>query len=184
MKQEMDTLPRAEIDRLCELASVGAGMAAMALGQILGKTVYNRAPGVCGADDPADVSRWCTGIVFEADGDLTGLVALVLPAEERDRTVEQMVGEPDPGREIAESALRELGNIIASHTVSAIADSLDATILLSVPTLAMEDAGVVLRSLISQSGALVRIETELCGPDGAVNAVLVLAPDPSKPDPL
>jgi len=178
----MDTLPRDEFDRLCELASVGAGMAAKALGQILGKTVYNRAPGMCGADAPADAPRWCTGIVFESEGDLAGLVALVLPAEERDRAVEQMVGEPDPGREIAESALRELGNIIASHTVSAIADSLDATIILSVPTLAMEDAGVVLRSLISQRGAVVRIETELCGPDGVVNAILILAPDPTKPE--
>jgi len=184
MTERNDRLSRDEIDRLCELASVGAGMAAMALGQILGRTVYNRAPGVHGADDPADAPAWCTGIVFEAEGDLTGLVALVLPAEERDRTVEQMVGQADPGRELAESALRELGNIIASHTVSAIADSLDATILLSVPTLAMQDAGIVLRSLISQSGAVVRIETELCGPDGAVNAILVLAPDPAKVDAL
>jgi chemotaxis protein CheY-P-specific phosphatase CheC len=111
-------------------------------------------------------------------------VAIVLPAPDRDLAVQLMVGYADPHDELVESALRELGNIIASHTVSAIADSLDATILLSVPTLVMEDAGAVLRSLISQRGAEIRVETDLYRPDGALGALLVFAPDAPKPGPL
>jgi chemotaxis protein CheC len=175
-------LPRDEIERLCELASVGASLASSAFARLLGGSVDHRAPRVCGPADPTESERWCTGIFFEAEGDLTGLVAIVLPESERDLAVELMVGQVDPGGALAESALRELGNIIASQTVSAIADSLGATILLSVPTLVMRDAGVVLRSLISQRGAGARIETDLCGPDGAVSALLVFAPDPRKPD--
>jgi chemotaxis protein CheY-P-specific phosphatase CheC len=177
-------LSQPEIDRLCALASVGADLASRAFGQLLGGTVANRAPRVCGPADPADRDRWCTGIVFEAEGDLTGLVAIVMPEPDRDLAVEMMVGEADPHDQIVESALRELGNIIASQTVSAIADSLDATIMLSVPTLVMQDAGVVILSLITQRGAWIRIETDLYRPDGALNAQLVLAPDWPKPDAL
>lgn len=174
--------PQSEIDRLCALASVGADLASRAFGSLLGGTVSNRAPRICAPADPADPDRWCTGIVFEAEGDLTGLIAIVMPGPDRDLAVEMMVGEADPRDQIVESALRELGNIIASQTVSAIADSLGATIMLSVPTLVMRDAGVVLLSLITQRGAWIRIETELYQPDAALSVQLVFAPDWPKPD--
>ena len=177
-------LTQAEIDRLCALASVGADLASRAFGRLLGGTVAHRVPRVCGPADPADPDRWCTGIVFEAAGDLTGLVAIVMPKPDRDRAVQMMVGEADPHERIVESALRELGNIIASHTVSAIADSLGATIMLSIPTLVMQDADVVLLSLITQRGAWIRIETDLYRPDGALSALLVIAPDWPKPGAL
>ena len=86
--------------------------------------------------------------------------------------------------EFAESALREFGNIIASHTVSAMADALDATILISVPTLAVRGAGAVLGALIAERSAPVRIETDLLGPDGEIEALLVFVPEPLKPRPL
>ena len=177
-------LSQAEIDRLCALASVGANLASEAFGQLLGGTVAHRVPRVCGPADPADPDRWCTGIVFEAEGDLTGLVAIVMPEPDRERAVEMMVGESDPPGWIVESALREFGNIIASQTVSAIADSLGATIMLSIPTLVMQDAGVALLSLITQRGAWIRIETDLYRPQGALSTQLVFAPDWHKPDAL
>jgi chemotaxis protein CheC len=176
--------PQSEIDRLCSLASVGAGLASRAFGQLVGGTVVSRAPRVCGPADPADPDRWFTGIVFEAEGDLIGLVAIVMPEPDRNLAVEMMVGMADPREQIVESALRELGNIIASQTVSAIADSLGATIMLSVPTLVMQDAGVVLLSLITQRGAWIRIETDLVRPDAGLGVQLVLAPDWTKPNAL
>jgi chemotaxis protein CheY-P-specific phosphatase CheC len=107
-----------------------------------------------------------------------------MPKPDRDRAVEMMVGEADPHDRIVESALRELGNIIASQTVSAIADSLGATIMLSVPTLVMQGADVVLLSLITQRGSWIRIETDLYRPQGALSTQLVFAPDWHKPDAL
>jgi chemotaxis protein CheC len=181
MKSSVPPLPQSEIDRLCELASVGASLASAAFSVLIGANIQNRAPRVCGPADSTASEHWCTGILFEAEGDLTGLVAIVLPELDRNFAVEQMLGESGPRGPLAESALRELGNIVASQTVSAIADCLGTTILLSVPTLVMEDAGVVLRSLISQRGAGVRIETDLYGTDGEVNALLVFAPDAPKP---
>jgi chemotaxis protein CheC len=182
MTSPFPPLSKAEIDRLCALASVGADLASTALSQLLGGTVVHQVPRICGPADPAEPVRWRTGIVFEADGDLTGLVAIVMPEVDRDLAVEMMAGEVDSHDPIVESALRELGNIIASQTVSAMADSLGATIMLSIPTLVMEDADVVLLSLITQRGAWIRIETDLHRPDGTLSALLVFAPDCPKPD--
>jgi len=184
MTSRSPQLSQDQIDQLCRLASVGASLASTAFGQLLGATVINRLPRVCGPGDPTDPASWSTGIVFEAEGDMTGLVAIVLPEHGRIRAVETLVGHADPHDRLVESALRELGNIIASHTVSAIADTLDATIMLSVPTLVLEDADVVLLSLISQRGAGVRIEADLYQPEGDLHALLVFAPDLPKPDEL
>ena len=183
MTNSDSALLRAEIERLRELASIGASLAGAAVGQLLGESVEHRAPRVCDPMDPTPGERWCTSILFEAEGDLAGLVAIVLPHRDRELVVEKMVGQRKPDGSLIESALREFGNIIASQTVSAMADSLDATILLSVPTLVMEDAGVVLRSLISQRGATARVEIDLHERRGAVDALLVFVPDPLKQDP-
>lgn len=184
MTSPFPPLSQSEIDRLCALASVGADLASTAFSRLLGGDVVHRVPRVCGPADPAEPGRWFTGIVFEAEGDLTGLVAIVMSEPDRDLAVEMMVGGVDAHDQIVESALRELGNIIASQTVSAIADSLGAKILLSVPTLVMQDADVVLLSLITQRSAWVRIETDLYRPDGALGALLVFAPDWPKRDAL
>ena len=95
-----------------------------------------------------------------------------------------MLGSREAPTEYAESALREFGNIIASHMVSAMADALDATILISIPTLAIRDAGAMLGALIAERLAAVRIETDLLGPDGEIEALLVFVPEPLKPRPI
>lgn len=174
-------LPQEELARLCELATLGASLASTALGELVALPIHHHAPRVCRPTDPTPADRWSTGIVFEAEGDLSGVVAIILPEDRCNITVERMLGRRDAPVELVESALRELGNIIASHTVSAMADALGATILLSVPTLAIRDAGVVLGALIAERSAPVRIETDLLGPDGGIEALLVIVPEPYKP---
>ncbi|MFQ5418268.1 MAG: chemotaxis protein CheC [Myxococcota bacterium] len=170
----------AEIDRLCELASVGAGPAGAALGRLLGATVFSRAPLVRRAADATHLDADCIGIVFDAEGDLSGRVAIVLRESEHRDAVALMVGRRDPDAGVAESALRELGNILASQTVSAIADSLGATIMLSVPTLVTESAAERLPAMFAERGAHTRIESELADADGARRGLLVFVPDPTK----
>lgn len=168
----------AEIDRLCELAAVGAGPTGAALGRLLGEPMASRTPRVCDAGDATRFDGGCTGIVFDAEGDMSGRVAIVLRESERQAAVARMLGRPDPDAGVAESALRELGNILASQTVSAIADSLGATIMLSVPMLVTESAGDRLSALLAERGAKMRIETEFADATGARRALLVFVPDP------
>ena len=177
-------LPPEDLDRLCELATLGASLASIALGALVELPVHPGTTRVCRPTDPIRADSWSTGILFEAEGDLTGVVAIVLPEDRCEFAVERMLGREYASMEFAESALREFGNIIASHTVSAMADALDATILISVPTLAVRGAGAVLGALIAERSAPVRIETDLLGPDDEIEALLVFVPEPLKPRPL
>jgi chemotaxis protein CheC len=174
-------LPQHEIDRLCELAALGASAAGHALGAMIALPIEHRAPRILGPGDPSPADRWNTGILIEADGDLSGIVAIALPDSGRERAVEQMLGRSDAAAELVESALRELGNILASHMVSAMADTLDATVLHSVPQLEMRDVGAKLAALVDERSAPLRIESDLVGQGGEVAATLVYAPEPWKP---
>lgn len=122
--------------------------------------------------------------MFEAEGDLSGLVAIVLPEDRCCIAVERMLGRKAVPLDVAESALRELGNIIASQTVSAMADALDATILLSLPKLSILEAGSLVDGLFAERSAQIRLETDLIGPEGGVEALLVFVPEPPKPESL
>ncbi len=77
-----------------------------------------------------------------------------------------------------ESALRELGNIVASHTMSAIADRLGGRILLSVPLLVMEDADTAFTSMIRERGAERCVECELTDSARDIHVRLIFVPDP------
>jgi chemotaxis protein CheC len=180
VKPQIHTPTGPQIDRLCQLAAVGAVSAASAMGRLLDADVAPGAARVLGPGDAAGCYGEFTTIGFAANGVVGGLVAVALHQRVVDAAVEQMVGGAPPGDEMAESALCEFGNIIASQTVSAIADSLGATIMLSVPELVMSEAGEDLGRRIHRRGASLHIETQLVDPSGALLALLVIAPDPQR----
>jgi len=110
-------LPQEDLDRLCELATLGASLASIALGALVELPIHPGTTRVCHPTDPIRADSWSTGILFEAEGDLTGVVAIVLPEDRCEFAVERMLGREYASMEFTESALREFGNIIASHTV-------------------------------------------------------------------
>jgi chemotaxis protein CheY-P-specific phosphatase CheC len=166
------------IDRLCQLAELGAEPAAAALGRLLDTDVAPGAARVLGSGDPAGFHGNFTTVAFDASGDFDGLVAIALQDRVFDFVQDRMAGRLRAGSALAESALREFGNIIASQTVSAIADSLGAKIMLSVPELEPAENSGELAVRVRRSGAPLRIETQLVDGDGGLLALLVIAPDP------
>ena len=169
-----------DTDSLREVAGIGASSAAQALALFLGRPILPRHPTTRDARNWRVPDDWETCIVVEAQGDLTGLVALLIPAGTRDTIVRRLVGDAfvSSHDEIAVSALRELGNILASQTVSAIADALDGRILLSVPDLLTDADAPALGERVAARLPRICIETELHDADGVVYALLVLIPDP------
>ena len=122
------------------------------------------------------------GIFFEVEGGLGGVLALLFPDASRDRILETLTGRSADSvdEEMAESALREVGNILISHVVNAMADTLGARILPSVPVLAMKDGFSELASLVALregSAAVLRVETEISDPEGCFRGILVFVPD-------
>jgi chemotaxis protein CheC len=190
MEAEHTAEQKAEIDRLAELTNVGAGHAANAFAQLVGETIWTEVPVVfdCNADDaddpapPADDAalRWSTGVFFEFEGCLDALVGILFPGAASETLVRRIVGieSGELSSEIVESALMEVGNILASHVASAIADTLDSRLLPSIPSLAMKDAEEAFRNFVAAAmgeGAI-RIESGLRDESGQPCGRLVLIP--------
>ena len=184
-----------ELNRMRELASIGAGHAATAFSQLAGRTIRMRVPEVRGFgfpkadEDIASVPyhvghlhpEWSSGVLFEFEGCLGALVGVFFRQSVRDAVVRRVLGEPDgplpPGS--TEAVLMELGNILVSTVASAIADTLGERLLPSIPVLAMEGADSELAALTDRRRGdhPIRIECEFMDAEGHLGGLLVLIPD-------
>jgi len=170
--------PAATLEGLIDLCAAGAGWAATALEQLVGRSVASGPPVLCEGGESEEHGPWRTALFFETEGALPGLVILLLSPASRDLLLRTLLGgdgAPDPGTRA--SALRELGNIVASQTVSAMANRLGATVLLSVPRLVDGDVEVDLAGVLAHRGSRGRLESLLTDARGALKGLLVIAPD-------
>ncbi len=183
----METRHKAEIDRFAELANVGAGRAASAFAQLVGRRIRTEVPVIVqgeaahpfAASDEHD-SGWSTGVFFEFEGCLDALVGILFPGAASEALIRRIVGieSGELAPRLIESALMEVGNILASHVASAIADSLGSRLLPSIPALAMENAEQALRSFIENALGpdALRIESALSDETGELRGRVVLVP--------
>lgn len=176
--------PKTEhVDQLLELMSIGGGHAAGAFADLVGQSFWMRVPRVrwCDRGAATSTASATTGVLFEVDGALRGVVALLLPANARDALVARLVGRDAASvpSELLESALRELGNIVVSHVCSAIADTLAARLVPSLPVLVLQDGeGALDAAAARRGGGRLRVETEIADGDGELHGRLVFVPDP------
>lgn len=187
-----------EIDRLSELANIGAGHAAGAFAQLTGHTIKMEVPRVrlvrggsqnCEDSDGAEAysgledfdSKWNSGVIFEFEGCLNAVVAILFQRSMCDAVVRQMIGQSEGylPSEVVESALMEVGNVLASHVASAIADTLGARLLPSIPMISLNSAFEQLAGLSQSRGnsGELWIECELVDSDGNLGGLVVLIPD-------
>ena len=169
----------AAISRLTSVADAGAEAAAKALAELVGCAVSHRPPVDRSHGSAGRTKDRSTGIFFEVSGELCGGVALLFGPRSHDRVVRCLLGDGGDGDldpEAAFSAVCELGNIVASRTVSAVADTLGARILLSPPNFATGRAEYALESWVSERrrlGPVLRFESELADIEGSFEALLV-----------
>ena len=134
------------LDRMRELASIGAGHAATALAQLVRRTIHMDVPSVDIAGAVPAAARGVSGgsaICFGLEGGFVGNTAVVFSRTSLEVLVSEVMGADAYGGDTAvESAVREAGNILVSHYASAIADTLHACVLPTVPLLTEpEDLG-------------------------------------------
>ncbi len=179
MSRGLAGIDDAEIDRLRELAHIGASWAASAFARLAGRTILTRVPLIHGPERLRKRGDWTTGIFCDISGALSGMVAILLPTATRDGIVELLCGNAHPPQEVYASALSEFGNILASQTVSAIADTLGARILPGVPELVLRDAETALQARMSprhRPPPPLYIESELFDRQGEFRALHVFLP--------
>jgi chemotaxis protein CheC len=165
-----------ELDQLCELANVGAGHAANALARLVGRTIRMHVPRVrMGSPQPASDLGDDAWIFFDVHGALGGALVFRWPNAGREDLVGQLAGHALT-RVQAESALREVGNILASHALSAVADLLGTRVVPSPPSLVFEPMGPALAAWRARSAGRICIETRLVDEAGRLAVDLVWMP--------
>ncbi len=179
MTDSVHTVSPEQLNRLCELSRVGATCAAKALGSVIGRELLVGTVQIHWVDRYRANGRWDTGVIFETDDEISGLIALLLPTTSRDALNAAMLDEnlPRSPQSTVESALREIGNIVVSQMISGVADEIGARLLPSVPSLVLSDADLVLDSMMASRGTGLHIEIELSDDSGEFHAFLVFVPE-------
>ena len=186
------------LDALREISNIGMGHAATALGQMIGCKVQLRVPRVSVAalgevpDLIGGADKLVVGVYLKIFGDARGNILLIFPRQSATRLIQLLV--PDEGAsreglltEKSASALREIGNILASSYLSAMGSLLCLTLIPSVPSVAFDMAGAIVDYTLAELGkegdTTLVIETEFLGEPHLQGHFFVL-PDPRSLDVL
>jgi chemotaxis protein CheC len=187
-------LNNVQLDALKEVSNIGMGHAATALSQMIGQTVSLRVPHVTITeisrvpDCLGGAEKLMVGITLQILGDARGSILLLFPQESAHHLLCSLLGSKGKGlvlNEISVSALKEVGNILASAYLSALGNLLNITLIPSVPQLAYDMAGAVIDYVLielSQAGDLaLMVETVFSGDpdqDATIKGHFFLLPDP------
>jgi chemotaxis protein CheC len=142
-----------QLDALRELANIGSGTASTALSAMLGRSVdisvpkAQALPFAEAVDAAGPAEQDITGIVLGIVGDMSGTVLLLVPPADADAMCRMLGVEPDD--EYALSALGEIGNIVGSSYINALAGMTGMEIEPTPPATATDMLGALVASVLA-----------------------------------
>lgn len=165
-----------QLDALKEVSNIGMGHAATALSQMIGQRISLRVPRVLVTEISkvpehlGGAETLMVGVTVQILGDARGSIMLLFPQESAHRLLGCLLQREERSlvmNELNVSALKEVGNILASAYLSAIGNLLHKTLIPSVPLLSYDMAGAVVDYVLidlSQGGDLaLMVETDFSG---------------------
>jgi chemotaxis protein CheC len=186
------------ISTLSSVAKDGAFRAGRGLSGLMGQEIAIHVPNVRigtksdACDAVGGEETLVLGAYLSVSGDITGHVMLLFPVARALQCVDLMCGQPagtttEPD-ELAESAIGELGNIVGSAFVNALADHVNLILHPSPPTVIHDMAIALVESIyaevLSQGGDVVMMDAIFEDHSGRTAGLLIVAPDPSSLDRL
>lgn len=147
-----------QLDVLQEVGNIGAGNAATSLSLLLNEKVDMAVPSVniVPFDDifsKIGVEEVVIGVIVRVLGDIPGNILFTLEKETALKIISSLLGEEQLQiTEIGSSALCEIGNIISSSFMNAIAKLTNLVLLPSVPAVALDMMGAILSTTFIESG--------------------------------
>jgi chemotaxis protein CheC len=181
------------LDALKEISSIATGNAATNLSTILGRRVditvphimvedIRRVPEVLGGRE-----KIVTVIYLSITGQFSGTILLVLSSSDSIRLANVLTGQKvdkiDSLDEMSESALKEVGNILAGSYVQVLAQGLKMRISYSIPGFVNDMFGAVLDEILArvslEAEYAVIMESEFIVRDDVYRShlILILSPD-------
>jgi chemotaxis protein CheC len=144
-----------QLDALRELANIGSGTASTALSGMLGRSVDISVPkaqalafaeAVEAAGHP---ETEITGIVLGIVGEMNGTVLLLIPPADADAICRMLGVEPDD--EFALSALGEIGNIVGTSYINALAGMTGMEIEPTPPATTTDFLGAIVETILADA---------------------------------
>lgn len=151
----MTQLNDMQLDALRELANIASGTAATSLSQMLGREVDINVPKAFAlpladaVDATGDPAESVTGVALELEGSVAGIVLLMIPADGAD-TLCNLLG-VEPGSDVADSALGEIGNILGASYLNALSSMTGLTLLPSTPQVINDLLGAIVSTVLAQT---------------------------------
>jgi chemotaxis protein CheC len=142
-----------QLDALRELANIGSGTASTALSGMLGRSVdisvpkAQALPFAEAVEAAGDAETEVTGIVLGIIGEMRGTVLLLVPPADADAMCRMLGVEPDD--EFALSALGEIGNIVGTSYINALASMTGIEIEPTPPATATDMLGAIFESVLA-----------------------------------
>jgi len=179
-----------DVDALQEIASIGCGHSLTALGKLMRCRIemdvpeawVGRSPGAV-ADFLGGLGQNLVAVAVRLEGLLAGHLVLALPEPDAVKLAAALGCPVSDGAwdALAESALRESGNIVGSAFVSAIAGMVEGKLLLSVPSLARGAGRACLDQLVDREAGRVALATRFCtAASGGLEGLILVMPEPAR----
>jgi len=148
------SLTETQLDALRELANIASGSAAGALSQMLSREVDISVPRALALpiadaiDACGDPEEEVSAVLIGVAGDFGGQVLLLIPPQQGAQIC-QLLG-VEPRTEVGDSALREIGNILGTSYLNALAAMTGLELMPCPPLLQIDMVGALVTSVMSQ----------------------------------
>ena len=142
-----------QLDALRELANIASGTAATSLSQMLGREVDIDVPQAIAlpladaVDAAGDPGETVTGVALVVEGDLEGVVLLLIKEAGADQLC-QLLG-VEPGTDVGESALGEIGNILGASYLNVLGTMTGLSLVPSPPHVLTDLLGAIVASVLA-----------------------------------
>jgi len=174
-----------QLDALRELANIGAGTASTSLSQMLGRSIDLAVPDVSvlpmadAVDLLGPAEQEITGIMLGVEGELPGTVLMLLTPENAEKIC-VMLGLP-PDSELAPSALGEIGNVVGTSYLNALAGMTGIDVEPTPPTTVTDMLGAIVESVLAvraaSSDRTLLLDSSLIVEGEDCSIVFLLVPD-------
>ena len=164
MGSEFQSLNTMQLDVLKEIGNIGAGNAATALATMISGKIEMKIPeiGILGFNEVTELvggaDAYVTGIYLIAKGPAPVNILFLISVEKVCNLLDLLMdrpantSKPETLDEIDYSAITEIGNIISSTFLNALASVTGFEFTPSVPAMAMDMAGAVMDSVLALFG--------------------------------
>jgi chemotaxis protein CheC len=188
-------LDEVQLDAIREVGNIGAGHAATALSQLIGKKVNISVPRVlCVPVSEATAvvggpQALIAGVTMHVLGDIAAKIALILPRTSALQLAGLLTNQNTEERQVLtvleHSAIKEAGNILAGAYLNALTEFLGMMLLQSVPQLIFDLASAVMAEITKGMAGdtdVIYIETEFMEARQTISGHFLMIPEKNSLD--